>query len=241
MSHQNQNAEEYLEKRVRGIIEPMVSQIIVDQPKEPMLYMIEWLQNLQGKKLHGHQNMEKTELQNLRKEMKKYREKYAKQDEEMKVDTDSEGSDDEEKDEVDKIIEIKKQAIQSRGQRASVSAEAYGKFNKKEDFKPKVIPKTDEQKNRILNRVMQSFLFNSLEDKDVHTVIDAMEERKFKAGDYIIKQGENGDVLFLIEEGVLDCYKTFVNQLVNLEKRRWREIPEDLQPRRSFWRACSII
>jgi hypothetical protein len=89
MSTPNQNAEEYLEKKVRGIIEPMVSQIIVDQPKEPMLYMIEWLQNLQGKKLHSHLNMEKTELNNLRREMKKYREKYAKQDEEMQVNSDS--------------------------------------------------------------------------------------------------------------------------------------------------------
>ena len=90
MSAPNQTAEEYLERKVRGIIEPMVSQIIVDQPKEPMLYMIEWLQNLQGKKLHSHLNMEKTELGNLRKEMKKYKEKYAKMDEEMKVNTDSE-------------------------------------------------------------------------------------------------------------------------------------------------------
>jgi len=188
----------------------MVSQIIVDQPKEPMLYMIEWLQTLQGKKQHGHQNQEKNELNNLRKEMKKYKEKYAKVDDEMKVDTESEESEDEEeKDEVDKIIEIKKQAIQTRGQRASVSAEAYGKFNKKEDFKAKVIPKTDEQKKRIQNRVIQSFLFNSLEEKDLNTVIDAMDEKRFKAGEYIIKQGENGDVLYLIEEGLLDCYKTF--------------------------------
>ena len=84
------NAEEYLEKKVRGIIEPMVSQIIVDQPKEPMLYMIEWLQNLQGKNLHQHLNMEKIELKNLRKEVKNFKQKFLKDDEEMKVDSDSE-------------------------------------------------------------------------------------------------------------------------------------------------------
>ena len=86
----NTNAEEYLEKKVRGIIEPMVSQIIVDQPKEPMIYMIEWLQNLQGKNLHQHLNMEKIELKNLRKEVKKFKQMFTKEDQEMKVDTESE-------------------------------------------------------------------------------------------------------------------------------------------------------
>jgi len=30
------NAEEYLEKKVRGIIEPMVSALLLDRPKEPV-------------------------------------------------------------------------------------------------------------------------------------------------------------------------------------------------------------
>ena len=89
MTKQCQYAEEYLEKKVRGIIEPMVSQIIVDQPKNPMIYMIEWLQNLQGKNLNKYMNMEKMELKNLRKEMKKYKEKYIKHDEEMMIESDS--------------------------------------------------------------------------------------------------------------------------------------------------------
>ena len=40
----------------------------------------------------------------------------------------------------------------SKGQRASVSAEVYGLFNKKEEFKAKVIAKNNEQKIRISNR-----------------------------------------------------------------------------------------
>ena len=34
------NAEEYLEKKVRGIIEPMVSALLMDRPKEPVIYFI---------------------------------------------------------------------------------------------------------------------------------------------------------------------------------------------------------
>ena len=32
----NSTAEEYLEKKVRGIIEPMVSSLLMDKPKEPV-------------------------------------------------------------------------------------------------------------------------------------------------------------------------------------------------------------
>jgi hypothetical protein len=34
--------------------------------------------------------------------------------------------------------------MKTAGQRGSVSAEVYGTFNKKENFKAKVIPKTEE-------------------------------------------------------------------------------------------------
>jgi cAMP-dependent protein kinase regulator len=99
--------------------------------------------------------------------------------------------------------------MKGRGQRSSVSAEVYGFFNTKEDFKPRVIPKDEEQKQRILNKIGQSFLFNSLEENEMNTVLGAFEEKKFKTGETVISQGEQGDVLYFIEEGELDCYKTF--------------------------------
>ena len=54
-----------------------------------MLFMIEWLQNFSGLKSSGP-NMERIELENLRKEMNKYKKKYAKEDEEMAVKSGSE-------------------------------------------------------------------------------------------------------------------------------------------------------
>jgi cAMP-dependent protein kinase regulator len=104
---------------------------------------------------------------------------------------------------------MRKSNLHIRGQRTSVSAEVYGMFNKKENFVAKVIPKSDEQRQRIISRVMQSFLFNSLEDSELNTVINAFEERKFSKGDYVIKQGDHGDVLYLVETGTLSCFKKF--------------------------------
>ena len=38
-------------------------------------------------------------------------------------------------------------------------------------------------------------------------MVGAMAERNFKQGENVIKQGDAGAVLFVVEEGQLDCYK----------------------------------
>ncbi len=42
----------------------------------------------------------------------------------------------------------------------------------------RVMPKTDKQKERIKEKCIQNFIFNSLEDKELKTVIDSFEEKK---------------------------------------------------------------
>ncbi len=63
--------------------------------------------------------------------------------------------------------------------RSAVSAEVYGAFNKKEDFKAREIPKSQDQAQRIKARILQSFLFCNLDQNDLQIVINAMEEKKF--------------------------------------------------------------
>jgi cAMP-dependent protein kinase regulator len=82
-------------------------------------------------------------------------------------------------------------------------------FNKKEDFKSRVIPKTNEQKERMMKTITKSILFQSLEDQELHTVIDAFEEVNFGEKQFVITQGEQGEVLYLIETGQLSCFKKF--------------------------------
>jgi len=65
-------AEEYLQKNVRGILQPMVSAVLLEKPKDPILFMIRWLQNYSGIQSIG-ENIEQTELENLRKEVKRYK------------------------------------------------------------------------------------------------------------------------------------------------------------------------
>ena len=97
-------------------------------------------------------------------------------------------------------IDVDKQKKLSENARISVSAEAFGRWNKKEEFKARVIQKADQTKEKIKERLLTAFMFNSIDEKEMKIVIDAMEERTAKAGDTIISQGDKkGNELFLVE------------------------------------------
>jgi cAMP-dependent protein kinase regulator len=108
--------------------------------------------------------------------------------------------------------EIQKKKARLSAPRIAVSAEVYGDYYK-QNFKPFVYPKTDDQITSIKSRVIQSFLFNSLDANELKIVIDGMEERKVKQDQVVIEQGEQGDCLYMVEDGELNCFKKFVRKL----------------------------
>ena len=105
---------------------------------------------------------------------------------ESNTDKDHSGSEGEHEDEDDTIEDDKVQNSINKAKnrmscpRVGVSSEVYGMFNKKENWVPKFINKTEEQIQRIKVRILQSFLFNKLESKDLNIVIGAMEEKTYK-------------------------------------------------------------
>ena len=62
--------------------------------------------------------------------------------------------------------------------RISVSAEAYGIWNKPIEFTPPNYPKTDDIKWQIKQRLAQAFMFNALNKDELSIVIDAMQALK---------------------------------------------------------------
>lgn len=81
--------------------------------------------------------------------------------------------------------------------------------NIKENYKPKLIPKSQSQKDKISQRLNQAFMFSALDEKEKDIVINAMEEKRFKPNEWVIKQGEDGDNLYVVEQGSLKCFKKF--------------------------------
>jgi cAMP-dependent protein kinase regulator len=206
--------------------------------------MIDFLQKKGGYSTSGLTINEQNELQELRKEIKKYHdlekaileaeneeneeneneenenEENENEEKEENENEENENSEEEnnsnksqseeEEDEIMNEEELrKKQQRKGKSKRAGVSAEAYGEFNKKEDFIPRVIEKTEEQKNKIKKRIISSFLFSNLDQKELEIVINAMDEKKYKPNENVITQGESGDCLYVVEEGNLDCTKHF--------------------------------
>jgi cAMP-dependent protein kinase regulator len=95
----------------------------------------------------------------------------------------------------------------NRGPRQSVSAEAYGQWNQRSNFVAPVYEKSDEQKARIEKCLEPSFLFSGLEKQDLDTIVLACKEKTVDVGVRVIEQGDDGDSMFVIQDGKLDCLK----------------------------------
>ena len=97
----------------------------------------------------------------------------------------------------------------NRGPRASVSAEAFGTFNQKSAFVAKVVPKSAEVYATIRKKLDMAFMFSALDEKEKDVVINAMVEYKAVENDCVIKEGDQGDCLYIVDTGNLSCTKVF--------------------------------
>lgn len=203
---------QYCETKLKDLMEELMLDLSKKRPVDIINYSTEWLMKKGDITSNGLTKKERDELVSLRKDLKRYREIQAKNN-----DTDGSFEDDDPSDEEEDVhvqeIRNKKASIRTR---IAVSAEVYGEFNKKGDFKPVVIPKTEDQIVSIKSRLIHSFMFNYLEANDMKIIIDAMEYKKFSKGDVIINQGDQGDCLYIVEQGELDCFKKFVNLILIL-------------------------
>lgn len=114
-------------------------------------------------------------------------------------------SESEEEDEIDELPTPIKAPPKFR---KSVSAEAYGLYNKKGYFCARTIDKEDETKHKIKQRLLQSFMFSALSENDLEIVVDAMEIKTYNSNDVVIQQDDDGDELFVVGEGKLHCFRT---------------------------------
>eukprot|EP00916_Digyalum_oweni_P011971 GHVL01019841.1.p1 GENE.GHVL01019841.1~~GHVL01019841.1.p1 ORF type:complete len:369 (+),score=66.39 GHVL01019841.1:54-1160(+) len=166
--------QEYIALKINPILESLVTQLLLDRPKEPIPFMIRWLSD------QNRGNIENS---------------------------DDDDDDDDDADVVDDLPPMQPNSLQSR-HRCSVSAEAYGDWNKKQtNFKPPVHNKSEEQRKRLQAIMEPCFLFSNLGDREMNQVVDAMVEVAIKSGERIIEQGNDGDVLYIVEKGTLECLK----------------------------------
>ncbi|KRX05579.1 Cyclic nucleotide-binding protein [Pseudocohnilembus persalinus] len=191
---------QYITNKVHPIYENMLVDLIISKPNDVVGFMQKWLKEKGSQfqmlaEAQPHQTLDQLKQQ--------YKKKGVQNEDECSSSSDDDDYAD------DLLVELEKKKQQNPNGRSSVSAEAFGQFNIKKAFQPKVIAKKPEQKDRILKRIMQSFMFSALDEKERNIVIDAMEEQKFSPNQYIIKQGDDGNCLYVLDEGEASCEKIF--------------------------------
>lgn len=211
----------YIQEKVNPILEALVTAVLLERPEDPSLFMLKWLCE-QNKSLDGADQGRASadEMQMIRDQIKQLLErkeellslkrlkgdnKYDgfKSDHSTKADEEE----DESEDDADVPEVMPEPPKYNRGPRQSVSAEAYGQWNVKTAFTAPVYEKTSEQKRRIEACISGSFMFSALDKEDMNTVIMAFQEKDVKKGQRMIQQGDDGESMFLIEQGKVDCLK----------------------------------
>lgn len=198
---------EYILKVLDPILESMVADVLKDMPKAPVDFMIEWLRKRSSKQ--GAQPASvKQKNSELKKTLRSMTQSLAEAATATKQDAQEEEEEEDDDCDCDDIPEDFKMSEKSACKaRTSVSAEVYGQWNKKKAFTAPIHQKTDDQKARLKKTLLQSFMFLDLDSNDMETIIMAMKECKIAPGQKVITEGENGDYLFVIEAGSLDCMK----------------------------------
>ncbi len=90
-----------------------------------------------------------------------------------------------------------------RNKRKSVCAE---RLDDVSDVKLEVIKKSEEEAARIRKILEKNMLFDSLDDHQMKTIVDAMFVVKKEDGEMIIQQGEDGDNFYIVDNGRVDVY-----------------------------------
>jgi cAMP-dependent protein kinase regulator len=184
----------YLDSKLRNLFEEVVTSCLLEKPKNVEMFLLNFFKVKNGDLLTG---AEKQELVNLRNQI----------DRANKGHQSNSNSDESEED--DEIEDLPISLPKKQQGRTSVSAEAFGNWNQKQAYIPKIIPKSSEVKSQLQDRLKKSFMFANLEEQERLIVLNAMEEKKFSSGDMVITQGDDGNELYFVESGKLECFKVF--------------------------------
>jgi cAMP-dependent protein kinase regulator len=214
------DTENYIVSVLDPVLEDMITDVVTDLPADTLDFMINWLRKRCGASAGQARLSVFAMNQKLKDQLVRDAGVLGEMSKEVSQKGDGKDifSEEEEEDEDDDDCgdELPPEFLKSEKQmntvRTSVSAEAYGAWNVKKEFEAPRYEKSDEQKGRLMSTLKKSFMFQELEDKDMETIILAMKECFFTAGTRVIAEGEDGDYLFVIEQGALECKKIIDGQ-----------------------------
>lgn len=194
-----ESLKEYYEENVTVLMDEIITEIVNNKPENPAEFMLNFLIKKGDyseckKKL---KQKEKVELEILRKQFIEIKKE-------------------------ENLQRTKKEKTVTTKKRLAISSESYGAFNKANDnFTPIVIQKSNEQRNKIKEKIQKSIFFKDLSEENLKIIIDAMKEEVYPSGKTIIESGDDGSLMYFVEKGNLECFKI-------LKTRNKNEIKEIL-------------
>jgi hypothetical protein len=96
-----------------------------------------------------------------------------------------------------KNVAKKREAVYDKGEKVIVNASSYV---------PKIVSKSEDIRSLLLSVVTTNILFSSYSSQEHNAICDAFESFNVEAGSFVIKQGESGDLFYVVESGALDIF-----------------------------------
>jgi len=72
------------------------------------------------------------------------------------------------------------------------------------DFVRTTVPKSEPVRKLIYHAIKRNMLFRACSEEELQDLVDAFDSAKFEADSVVIKQGDEGDLFYVVEEGQLD-------------------------------------
>ena len=124
--------------------------------------------------------------------------------------------------------------------RRGISAEVFGTYNQKTQFVPRRVSKKPQEMALLQKLLSGSIMFQGLSKENMQIVLEAVEERKLTPDQWVIKEGEAGDVLFMVGSGEYACSKIIGGKSVHLKDYKAGELFGELSLMYNAKRAASV-
>lgn len=108
----------------------------------------------------------------------------------------------------DEVLTVDKHFFSLRKRRENVVAESVDyPGHSGGEFRMQVVPKSEKVRKLLDETLKQHFLFQSLTRRERLEVVDAMCEKRMESGYCLIKQGDQGDFFYVVENGEFEILK----------------------------------
>ena len=167
--------------------------------------MIQWLQNYSGTGIHG-ENLEKNELQNLRKELKHYRKKYDKELKDIQIESDNEEPiNQEEQKHIDE--EMRKKQQKKKYKRPTICEEVSPLTESSINYSDINTQLIENISEKFKEKIHSLFFFKYLSPIELNEVLSHFKTEEFNEKDVIFEQGNDADKIYFIDKGEITCWK----------------------------------